>query len=165
MSPTDQLTAIFSDTYVYFTRNLVCSIDAPCGLESHHKSNGDGCEQQLQLLLAWVFPATAMYEYDTFWTIGMLSSDNAQALCLITLNQSPSVYRGGNFFANSSKVEFALCFSVTPENATSGEDPTYTNRTYHDCESFTISGACYIYRDGSTDNEDLLVSRAVSFRF
>ena len=95
--------------------------------------------------LLWQFPATAMYEYDTFWTIGILSSDGPRLFAILAFK--PISRRGGNLQYPSGQIGL-LYVLVGSENATAGDGPTYTNRNITTCDSFTISGALQIFRDG-----------------
>ena len=156
-SPTDQLTAIFSDTLIYPEFGLL-AIDAPCGCWNPI-TNPMVMDANNNSLL-WQFPATAMYEYDTFWTIGMLSSDSPGSLPYWL--SSPSV--DGAEICNTQVGNGLLYVLVGSENATAGEDLRIPIARITTCDSFTISGALQIFRDGSTDNADLQgFYRTVSF--
>ena len=155
-SPTDQLTAIFSDTLIYPEFGLL-AIDAPCGCWNPI-TNPMVMDANNNSLL-WQFPATAMYEYDTFWTIGMLSSDSPGSLPYWL--SSPSV--DGAEICNTQVGDGLLYVLVGSENATAGEDlriPIARITTWFIHYLWCTAN----FRDGSTDNADLQgFYRTVSF--
>lgn len=71
-NPTDVLSAIYSDVDVY-PGSPPLAIDAPCGCYNPETSSMTVTNNTTSAF--WDFPPYDMWEYDTFWTIGKLSSD------------------------------------------------------------------------------------------
>ena len=156
-SPTDQLSSIFSDTLIYPEFGLL-AIDAPCGC--WNPITNPMVMDVTNNSLLWQFPATAMYEYDTFWTIGMLSGDSPGSLPYWL--SSPSV--DGAEICNTQVGNGLLYVFGGAPNATAGDDLRIPIARITTCGSFTISGALQIFRDGNPDNLDLQgFYRTVSF--
>ena len=68
----DVLSAVFSDIGFY-PQGGSLGLNAPCGC--WNPITNSMVMDATNNSLLWQFPATAMYEYDTFWTIGQLSGD------------------------------------------------------------------------------------------
>ena len=71
-NPTDAISAVFTDTDVY-PQGGAMGINAPCGC--WNPSSNNMVMDATNSSILWGFPAGQLYQYDTFWTIGMLSGD------------------------------------------------------------------------------------------
>ena len=156
-SPTDFLSAVFADTLTYPQFGLL-AIDAPCGC--WNPLNDPMVMDAANSSVVWGIAGLESLEYDTFWTIGMLSGDSPGSLP--TWISSPSV-NGAEIC--STQVGDGVFFTYQSSgNGFAGDDLRIPIARITTCGSFTISGALQIFRDGSTDNEDMQgFYRTVSF--
>ena len=143
--PTDVLTAIWSDTLVYPELEIL-AIDAPCGCwnpidESMVLDNNNS---------SFSYTLEPLWQYDTFWTIGKLSSDmvgdNPAFL------SSPTVL--GEAICNAEVTNGAAYVFFDAVNAIAGDDYRIPIARITTCGSFTISGNLQIFRGGSLDIEE-----------
>lgn len=147
-NPTDLLSAIFSDVGVY-PQGGTLGLNAPCGCWNP-VTNSMVMDATNNSLL-WQFPGTALYEYDTFWTIGKLSGDAPGQNP--TWISSPSL-DGANIC--SSQVGNGSAFVTgTPQNAIAGDDLKIAVARVTTCGDWTLNLNLQVFVDGDTDNEQL----------
>ena len=147
-SPDDLLEAIFADSFAWPEFSPL-SIDAPCGCW-----NPDTTSLVITAFnnsLLWQFPALAAYEYDTFWTIGMLSGDEPGQLPTWVSNQTID---GAGICNAQLNIETAYVLG-TPSSAIAGDDLRIPIARITTCDSFTISGALRVLRAGDSSDEDV----------
>ena len=143
--PTDVLTAIWSDT-LFYPELEILAIDAPCGCwnpidESMVLDNNNS---------SFLWTIEPLWQYDTFWTIGKLSSDmvgdNPAFLSV------PTVL--GEAICNAEVTNGAAYVFFDAVNAIAGDDYRIPIARITTCGSFTISGNLQIFRGGSSDMEE-----------
>ena len=158
-NPTDVLSAVFADTGA---GSSTMGIDAPCGC--HNPVDADFAMNATNTTFFWDF--LPLNEYDTFWTIGMLSGD-------ATFNGTPGVVpsKVGDTDGNeagenicSHEVENGLLYVlpvldpgtgdvVGPPNAIAGQDLRVEVARVTTCGDWTFSANCQVFVNGDQDQE------------
>ena len=152
-NPTDVLSAVFSDIGVY-PQGGPMGLNAPCGCWNPVTSSMVMDPTNNSLL--WQFPATALYEYDTFWTIGKLSGDGAGQLPSWISN--PPV-DGSNIC--STQVGNGTAFVTgTPQNAIAGDDLKIVVGRVTTCGDWTLNLNLQVFVDGNSDELQLFFLEA-----
>ena len=144
----DVLSAVFSDIGFY-PQGGSLGLNAPCGC--WNPITNSMVMDATNNSLLWQFPATAMYEYDTFWTIGQLSGDAPGQTP--TWISSPSI--DGTNICSSQVGNGSAFVTGTPVNATAGEDLKIVVARVTTCGDWTLNLYLQVFVDGDTDQEQL----------
>ena len=151
---TDVLSAIFSDTAA-LPQSVSMGIDAPCGC--FNPLDNDFVLNATNTSFVWDF--FPMNEYDTFWTIGMLSGDATFDGIPGTIPSKVGDTNGneaGSNICNSQLTNGTIFITGSegywPSNAVAGEDLKVEIARVTTCGSFSISGGIQSFLSGSLNN-------------
>ena len=147
-NPTDVLSAIFSDVGFY-PQGGALGLNAPCGCWNP-VTNSLVMDATNNSLL-WQFPATALYEYDTFWTIGKLSGDAAGQNP--TWVSTPLV--DGTDICSSQIGNGSAFVTGTPQNAIAGDDLKIAVARVTTCGDWSLNLNLQVFVDGDNGSEQL----------
>ena len=147
-NPTDVLSAIFSDVGFY-PQGGALGLNAPCGCWNP-VTNSLVMDATNNSLL-WQFPATALYEYDTFWTIGKLSGDAAGQNP--TWVSTPLV--DGTDICSSQIGNGSAFVTGTPQNAIAGDDLKIVVARVTTCGDWSLNLNLQVFVDGDNGSEQL----------
>ena len=147
-NPTDVLSAVFSDVNVY-PQGGVMGLNAPCGCWNPIQSSMVMDATNNSLL--WQFPNTATYEFDTFWTIGMLSGNEPGQLPNWVSN--PLV--GGAGICGTQVGDGGAFITGTPQNATAGDDLKIVVARVTTCGDWSLNLNLQVFVEGDSGNEQL----------
>lgn len=152
-NPTDLLSAIFSDTGVY-PQGGAMGLSAPCGCWNP-VTNSMVMDATNNSLL-WQFEATALYQYDTFWTIGKLSGDAPGQNP--TWISSPTLDGSG---ICSAQVDNGSAFVTgAPQNAVAGDDLKIAVARVTTCGDWSLNLNLQVFVEGDTESEQLFFLNA-----
>ena len=147
-NPTDVLSAIFSDVGFY-PQGGALGLNAPCGCWNP-VTNSLVMDATNNSLL-WQFPATALYEYDTFWTIGKLSGDAAGQNP--TWVSTPLV--DGTDICSSQIGNGSAFVTGTPQNAIAGDDLKIAVARVTTCGDWSLNLNLQVFVEGDNGSEQL----------
>ena len=147
-NPDDVLSAVFADTLAFPVGGAL-TIDAECGcwnpfansmtLEESNNSTSWGLDP--------------MFEYDTFWTIGKLKSDDP--------GQNPSWLSEPNFFGDaicSAEVVNGSVYTLgTPVNAVAGDDLRVLVARVTTCDDWSLNLNAQVFVGGDQSNEQIFL--------
>ena len=147
--PTHVLSALFADVDA-FPQFGAMGIDAPCGC--FNISDLNMVMDATNSSVLWGFPAGQLYEYDTFWTIGMLSGDapgqlpgfistppvNGTEIC-------DSPLANGLVFITGSEGNW-------PVNAVAGDDLKVEIARVTTCADWSMNVSLQVFLGGSLEN-------------
>ena len=150
---TDVLSAIFSDVGFYLQGGAL-GLNAPCGCWNP-VTNSLVMDATNNSLL-WQFPATALYEYDTFWTIGKLSGNAAGQNP--TWVSTPPV--DGTDICNSQIENGSAFVTGTPQNAIAGDDLKIAVARVTTCGDWSLNLNLQVFVDGNNESEQLFFLNA-----
>jgi len=147
-NPTDALSAIFADTPVY-PQGGALGLDAPCGC--WNPVTGSMVMDASNNSLLWQFPATAMYEYDTFWTIGKLSGDGpGQVPAWASVPQID-----GQEICSAQVQDGSAFVTGTPVNAIAGNDLRVVVARVTTCGDWTLNLNLQVFVEGDPANNQI----------
>jgi subtilisin-like proprotein convertase family protein len=150
---TDVLSAIWSDTIVYdWTERL--QINAPLGC--WNPLDESVVMDQSNASVLWEFPEFELREFDTFWTIGMLSSDAEGSLPFWVSPETPSA----GTICESSVGDGIVFVTGNPVNAFAGDDHRVVMARVTTPGAFFISGNAQVFPGADSSNEQLFPFRA-----
>ncbi|MGB1348359.1 MAG: gliding motility-associated C-terminal domain-containing protein [Flavobacteriales bacterium] len=157
-NPTDVLSAVFADTGA---GSSPMGIDAPCGC--HNPVDGDFAMNSTNTEFLWDF--FPLNQYDTFWTIGMLSGDatfgGVPGVIPSKIGDTDGSVAGANVCAH--QVENGLLYVLPvldgsglvegPPNAIAGDDLRVEVARVTTCGDWTFSANCQVFVNGDQDQE------------
>ena len=143
---TDVLSAIFSDTLIYDWAELL-HIDAPEGCWNPLSASMVLNNENSSLL----WQIEPLNQYDTFWTIGMLSGNASGQLP----SWISSPWMNGESMCDVDIGDGAVYALGMPSNAIAGGDRRVTIARVTTPGNFTISGNAQVFLEGSNSNEFL----------
>ena len=144
-NPEDVLSALFSDVNVYPSIGSL-AIDAPCGCWNPVATSMVVDATNSSFL--WVFPGFESYQYDTFWTIGMLSgSDPGQLPSFVSATPTT-----GDGICSSEFTDASAFVTGTPSNAFAGDDLKVAIARITTCGSFEVKGGIQVFPSGNAGN-------------
>ena len=149
-NPTDVLSAIYSDVNVY-PGSPPLAIDAPCGCYNPETSSMTVTGNTTSAF--WAFPPFDMWEYDTFWTIGKLSSDGPGNNPLPVL----AIETDGENVCGAVVTNGALFVTANPPpvNAIAGDDLKIVIARVTTCGEFTLTMNAQVFVDGDQNDVQL----------
>ena len=147
-NPTDAISAVFTDTDVY-PQGGAMGINAPCGC--WNPSSNNMVMDATNSSILWGFPAGQLYQYDTFWTIGMLSGDAPGQLPSWIAN--PNVL--GTDICGTQITNGAAFVTGIPVNAVAGDDLKVEIARITTCGDWSINVNLQVFVEGDQDNEQL----------
>jgi hypothetical protein len=141
-NPDDALSAIYSDVATLGTPLMY--IDAPCGC--HNPVTSSVSMDASNPSSIWMGPFLD-WEYDTYWTIGMPSSDAPGFIPQGIGLPSDGTNVCSDFIDNGS------IFTIgTPQNAVAGADLKIQIAQVTTCGDFTISACVQVFINGEQEN-------------
>ena len=152
-NPTDVLSAIFTDTGAFGNEEEVMAINAPCGCYNPDNSQmviGPFVSSQLV-----GNPEFSLFEYDTFWTIGKMFSDEPGQ----TPNwlSTPQV-DGSNICSEALSLAVVFVTGSTgdwSENAIAGDDLRILLARVTTCGASSIRLNAQVFISGDQENAQL----------
>ena len=147
-NPTDVLSAIFSDVGFY-PQGGALGLNAPCGC--WNPVTNSLVMDATNSSLLWQFPATALYEYDTFWTIGKLSGDAAGQNP--TWVSTPPV--DGTDICSAQVGDGGAFLTGAPVNAIAGDDLKIAVARVTTCGDWSLNLNLQVFVDGDNGSEQL----------
>ena len=154
-NPTDVLSAVFSDVAVY-PQGGPMTLDAPCGCWNPDTSSMVMNSGNIPLLWNTV-PGYETWEYDTFWTIGMLRGD-APGNLPAWLSTPPLQF--GADICNAEIADGSAFVAGSPENAIAGDDLRVVVARITTCGDWTLNLNLQVFPEGDADNEQLFFLNA-----
>ena len=149
-NPTDVLSAIFSDVNVY-PQGGAMGIGAPCGCWNPDEAFMTMNAGNIPLLWNTV-PGYEAYEYDTFWTIGMLSGDAPGSLPSFV--SDPPLSDGSEIC--DAQIEDGSAFVTgTPINAVAGDDLKVVIARVTTCGDWTLNVNLQVFVEGDQSNNQI----------
>lgn len=134
----DVLSALYSDVGALNTPQMF--IDAPCGC--HNPVNTSNVMPPTNTSALWIGPFMD-WEYDTYWTIGMESSDAPGSL-----PQSVGLpATGANICSDVTDNSSIFCVGV-PSNAIAGDDLKILIAQVTTCGHFSLSACVQVFIEG-----------------
>ena len=147
-NPTDVLGAVFSDV-ADESGSGPMFLDAPCGCFNPVTTSPAMDATNNSLL--WQFPNTALYEYDTFWTIGKLSGDApGQNPTFLSMPQVD----GANI-CSDTLVNASLFLTGAPVNAVAGDDLRIAVARVTTCGDWSLNLNLQVFIEGDQGNNQL----------
>ena len=148
-NPTDVLSAVFADENALLEGGAL-SLDAPCGCWNPITSSMIMNDDNNSLL--WGIPGNELLKYDTFWTIGKLSSDEPGGNA--TWVSNPPI--DGSNICDSS-VEDGSIFLVGASNpvntnALAGDDLSVVVARITTCGNWSLNLNLQVFVEGSTED-------------
>ena len=151
-NPTDVLSAVFADTEA-FEGTAVLGIDAPCGCFNPDEGSmviGSFVNSNFSNI-----PQFALYQYDTFWTIGQEFSDDAGTTPdwvsfppIDGSNICEEEVNNGTMFITGSTGSW-------PVNAVAGNDLKILIARVTTCGEFTFTMNAQVFVEGLQSNPEL----------
>ena len=142
----DVLSAVFADDTGFYSDRPM-GIDAPCGCLNPAQTSITIDASNNPAFFA-AFPD---YEYDSFWTIGMTTSeDEGQLPSNIGMGAPGDLCAG--FGITNGTIFITGATGDWPVNAVAGEDLRVLIARVTTCGEFAISGNFQIFRNGSQDD-------------
>ena len=157
-NPTDVLSAVFADTGA---GSSPMGIDAPCGC--HNPVDGDFAMNATNTEFLWDF--FPLNEYDTFWTIGMLSGDatfgGVPGVIPSKIGDTDGSVAGANICAHQVNNGLLYVLPVLdgtgivegPPNAIAGDDLRVEVARVTTCGDWTFSANCQVFVNGDQSQE------------
>ena len=137
-NPSDVLSALYSDVGALQTPQMF--IDAPCGC--HNPVMGSNVMDATNTSALWIGPFMD-WEYDTYWTIGMESSDAPGSL-----PQSVGMpTTGANICSDITDNCTIFCVGI-PSNAIAGDDLKILIAQVTTCGHFSLSACAQVFVEG-----------------
>lgn len=137
-NPDDALSALYSDVNALETPLMY--IDAPCGC--HNPVTGSNVMDPTNTSALWIGPFVD-WQYDTYWTIGMESSDAPGSL-----PQSVGLPSNGlNVCSDVTDNSTIFCVG-TPSNAIAGDDLKVLVAQVTTCGHFSLSACLQVFING-----------------
>ena len=170
-NPTDFLSAVYADTTN--GGSLPMGIDAPCGC--HNPVDVDFVMTSGNQASNW--PFLPLEQYDTFWTIGMLSGDatvdGVDGVLPSKIGDTGSSEAGENICSHQVENGVLFLLPVTdlgtgdvvgPPNAFAGNDLRVEVARVTTCGDWTFSANCQVFVNGDQEQEEvwLIEEQAVS---
>jgi len=146
-NPTDVLSALYADV-ASFPGSSTMGINAPCGCWNPVSSSMVMDATNNSIL--WGFPATALYQYDTFWTIGMLSGNAPGSLPSFVSN--PAVTGGA--ICGTQVTDGSVFTTGAPANAVAGDDLKIVIARVTTCGDWEISVNAQVFIEGDPSNNE-----------
>ena len=147
-SPTDVLSALFSDISALPDGGAM-GINAPCGCFNISANNMVMDATNSSVL--WGFPAGQLYQYDTFWTIGMMSGDAPGQLP--TFISTPPV--NGTEICDSQLANGSVFITGSegnwPVNAVAGDDLKVEIARVTTCGDWSMNVNLQVFVGGSQE--------------
>ena len=154
-NPTDVLSAIFSDVAVY-PQGGAMGLNAPCGC--WNPSIGSMVMDATNSSLLWGVPGLETYQYDTFWTIGMLSGN--QPGQLPSWVSTPLVNGDGICGTQVADGSAFVTTNPAPQNAKAGDDLKIVVARVTTCGDWTLNLNLQVFVEGDSDNDQLFFLNA-----
>ena len=147
-NPTDVLSAVFTDVAGQPGSGPMF-LDAPCGCFNPVITSPAMDATNNSLL--WQFPSTALYKYDTFWTIGKLSGDApGQTPTWLSIPQAE-----GENICSESYVNAGAFVTGAPVNAVAGDDLRIAVARVTTCGDWSLNLNLQVFIQGDQGNNQL----------
>ena len=147
-NPTDVLSAVFTDVAGQPGSGPMF-LDAPCGCFNPVITSPAMDATNNSLL--WQFPSTALYKYDTFWTIGKLSGDApGQTPTWLSIPQAE-----GENICSESYVNAGAFVTGAPVNAVAGDDLRIAVARVTTCGDWSLNLNLQVFIQGDQGDNQL----------
>ena len=149
-NPTDVLSAIFSDVAVYPDGGTL-GLNAPCGC--WNPVAGSMVMDATNSSALWGISGLETYQYDTFWTIGMLSGN--QPGQLPSWISTPLVNGSAICGTQVADGSAFVTTNPAPQNAKAGDDLKIVVARVTTCGDWTLNLNLQVFIEGDSNNDQL----------